>query len=99
MSLVCAYQNPTFSQIDEVVNPRCVKTITGRGMPKWGDSGVTCGDLLISFDVVFPERLDALQTELVTCALTLPKVVPDERKRQISFVLQGKALEAPKAEE
>ena len=43
--------------------------------------------------------LDALQAELVTCALTLPKVVPDERRKQISFALQGKALEAPKAEE
>ena len=86
-------------QIDEVVNARCLKTITGRGMPKWGDSGVACGDLHISFDIVFPERLDALQAELVTCALTLPKVVPDERKKQISFVLQGKALEAPKSDE
>ena len=86
-------------KIDEVVNARCVKIITGRGMPKWGDSGVSCGDLHIAFDIVFPERLDALQAELVTCALTLPKVVPDERKKQISFALQGKALEAPKTDE
>jgi hypothetical protein len=28
-----------------------------------------------------------------------PKVVPDERKKQISFALQGKALEQPKADE
>ncbi len=48
---------------------------------------------------MFPERLDAPQAELVTCALTLPKVVPDERKLQISFALQGKALQAPKADE
>jgi hypothetical protein len=31
------------SQVDEVVNARSIKTITGRGMPKWGDSGVACG--------------------------------------------------------
>ena len=68
-------------------------------MPKWGDSGVSCGDLKIAFDIVFPERLDALQAELVICTLTLPKVVSDERKRQVSFALQGKALEAPKADE
>ena len=34
----------TCVQIDEVVNAKCVKTITGRGMPKWGDSGVACGE-------------------------------------------------------
>jgi hypothetical protein len=31
--------------------------------------------------------------------MLLRKVVPDERKKQIIFALQGKAVEAPKADE
>jgi hypothetical protein len=30
-------------------------------MTKWGDSGSSCGDLQIAFDIVFTERLDVLQ--------------------------------------
>ena len=41
---------------DEVIKPTTVKRIVGKGLPQSKDP-TKRGDLLISFDIVFPEKI------------------------------------------
>ena len=48
---------------DEIVKPSTVKRIVSKGLPLPKDPGRR-GDLIISFDIVFPERLSSTTREM-----------------------------------
>ena len=48
---------------DEIVKPSTVKRIVGKGLPLPKDPGRR-GDLIINFDIVFPERLSSTTREV-----------------------------------
>lgn len=48
---------------DEIVKPSTVKRIVGKGLPLPKDPNRK-GDLIISFDIVFPERLSIATRDL-----------------------------------
>lgn len=41
---------------DEIISPQTIRVIEGRGMPIKGKSGQR-GDLIVKFDIQFPEEL------------------------------------------
>lgn len=58
----------------EITRPDEVKVVTGEGMPRRQRPG-QFGDLVIKFQVVFPEMLDESQVDLLRTALPPPKSV------------------------
>ena len=48
---------------DEIVKPSTVKRIVSKGLPLPKDPGRR-GDLIISFDIVFPERLSSTTRDM-----------------------------------
>ena len=48
---------------DEVIKPSTVKRVIGKGLPNPKDSARR-GDLIVSFDIVFPERLSTTTRDL-----------------------------------
>lgn len=41
---------------DEIISPQTRRTLPGRGMPIKGQPG-QCGDLIVKFDIQFPEEI------------------------------------------
>ena len=55
---------------DEIIRPTTVKRVPGRGMPMPKDT-TKRGDLLVTFDIVFPEKLPAATRDLLRNSLPI----------------------------
>ena len=53
---------------DEIVKPTTVKRIAGKGLPLSKDASRK-GDMLISFEIVFPEKLNGQTKDLLKNSL------------------------------
>lgn len=53
------------STMQEIIKPNTVKRVQGYGLPHPKDTSRK-GDLLIAFDIKFPEKLNASEKELLT---------------------------------
>jgi DnaJ-class molecular chaperone len=49
---------------EEVIRPNTVRKIPGRGMPQPKDP-TKCGELVVSFEIIFPERLPSQTKEIL----------------------------------
>lgn len=58
----------TLNMTDEIIRPTTLKRILGRGMPMPKDP-TKRGDLLVTFDIVFPERIPAATRDLLRSSL------------------------------
>lgn len=56
------------STMQEIIKPNTVKRITGYGLPLPKDPSRK-GDMLVAFDIKFPEKLSASEKELLTDVL------------------------------
>ena len=54
--------------LDEIVKPTTVKRIAGKGLPLSKDP-TRKGDMLISFEIVFPEKLNGYTKDLLRNSL------------------------------
>lgn len=52
------------STMQEIIKPNTVKRITGYGLPLPKDPSRK-GDMLVAFDIKFPEKLNASEKELL----------------------------------
>lgn len=53
------------STINEIIKPNTVKRVSGYGLPFPKDT-TRKGDMLVAFDIKFPEKLSASEKELLT---------------------------------
>ena len=53
---------------DEIVKPNTVKRFPGKGLPHPKDTGKK-GDLLVGFDIIFPERLSSSTKDTLRASL------------------------------
>lgn len=54
---------------DEVINPKTVREIKGEGMPVYTDNVLGTnqkGNLIVKFDIVFPQELTETQKNVLT---------------------------------
>lgn len=63
------------SPAEEVLHPGCVRKISGEGMPIYGNP-VECGDLLVQFQVDFPENNFATAEQMALLESVLPPREP-----------------------
>jgi DnaJ-class molecular chaperone len=71
--------------VDEIVHPKYKKIMHREGMMKANGER---GDLIISFDIEFPELLKEEQKVLMTFALTLPSNLSIRQKRLMALALR-----------
>lgn len=71
--------------VDEIVHPKYKKVMPREGMMKTDGER---GDLIVSFDIQFPELLKEEQKVLMTFALTLPTNLSIRQKRLMALALR-----------
>lgn len=71
--------------VDDVVHPKYKKVMHGEGMP---GAGGARGDLIISFDIGFPDALKDEQKGLLKYTLKLPTEISTEQKKLLALALR-----------
>lgn len=85
------------SEPGQLIKPGDIKCIVGEGMPIEGKAG-KAGDLVIEFNVVFPERLQEGQVEELLKVLPAPtKPAVDVSQAEVHFVDRAPLEEVRKA--
>jgi DnaJ-class molecular chaperone len=76
--------------VEEVIDCNYVKVLKGEGMLNKANN--TRGDVIVSFDIKFPRKLNQFQKDLLDMALRLPIELTDETHIQRRLLATGLKL-------